>query len=303
MSSSYTIIGHTETCAKLDDDRVQGNISHAYLFSGPSHVGKSTVARRYAQRLQCTNGCYLSGEWISGSCVSCRAIESGAHMDVRILSPDEKGVIRIEVIRDMVRWMSIRSVSEYRICIIDDADTLTLQAAQALLKVLEEPPARGLCIVISHNERPLLPTLRSRMRPVGFALVPNSVLQEWVPSLDSKLSSLLDLIDGRPGRAVEYHEQPALQSAASVVHAQAQAISTQDLIDRFQAAKALAEEPVSARAFLTALIRYLRTELRSGDVNQQIRYAAALEDAYETLQSMTASTNLRLSLENLMTKL
>jgi DNA polymerase-3 subunit delta' len=143
-------------------------VAHAYLFSGPDGVGKKTTALSLAQVLNCQKA---TGEACL-KCSSCRKIEQGQHPDVRLIKPDGQ-YIKIEFIRRLQQELASKSYEgQVKVRIIDEADKLTLSAANCLLKTLEEPPSNSLLILISAHPYNLLPTVISRCQQLPFKQLP-----------------------------------------------------------------------------------------------------------------------------------
>jgi DNA polymerase-3 subunit delta' len=141
-----------------------GRIAHAYLFAGPAGSGRMDMAMAFAQAIFCENG----GDDACGECLECRKVRHGNHPDLHIVAPDGSSV-KIEQIRDLQRELSYRSAgSGYKIYIIQSAETMTVQAANSLLKFLEEPPSPVVAILIAPGVRSVLPTIVSRTQLVPF---------------------------------------------------------------------------------------------------------------------------------------
>ncbi|GGH39861.1 DNA polymerase III subunit delta' [Paenibacillus segetis] len=153
----------------------QDQISHAYIFSGPPGSGQKEMALTFAQALFCTN---RVNEDACGECLECRKVKHGNHPDLHQIAPDGS-TIKIDQIRDLQRIFSYRSESgNYKVYIIDEAEKMTVQAANSLLKFLEEPPSPAVAILLSDNGRALLPTIQSRSQWVPFTpLDPERMLQ------------------------------------------------------------------------------------------------------------------------------
>lgn len=152
-----------------------GRVSHAYLFSGPPGSGQMQVALTFAQALFCRE---LKDD-ACGKCLECRKIEHGNHPDLYVIEPDGAS-IKIDQVRELQRLFSYRSKAENpKVYIIRQADTMTVQAANSLLKFLEEPQVPAVGILISDNGQALLPTIQSRTQRVPFApLSPEVLMQE-----------------------------------------------------------------------------------------------------------------------------
>lgn len=141
-----------------------GKVSHAYLFAGPIGSGRKAMAHAFAQALLCERG----GDDACGECLSCRKIEHGNHPDIHVVSPTG-ATVKIEQIRELQRELSYRSAGAgYKIYVIEDSETMTVQAANSLLKFLEEPLSPVVAILIASGPQAVLPTIRSRSQLIAF---------------------------------------------------------------------------------------------------------------------------------------
>lgn len=141
---------------------VAGDMTHAWLFTGPPGSGRSNVAVAFAAALQCEqDGC--------GSCHSCHSVSIGAHADVNV-TRTEKLTIGVKEVRELVRSAALSPAgNRWQILVIEDADRLTEQAANALLKAIEEPNQRTVWLLCAPTVEDVLPTIRSRTRLVVLA--------------------------------------------------------------------------------------------------------------------------------------
>ncbi|MHC5038824.1 MAG: DNA polymerase III subunit delta' [Planctomycetota bacterium] len=171
------ILGQDEAWGILERSRSLSRIAHAYLFHGPRGVGKFTTARRFALLLLCDHPKEAEP---CLTCPSCGAFLAGEHPDLDILAPPEgTRPIPIEAIREMSRraWLTPSRASR-RVFIIDDAHRLTEEAANSLLKTLEEPPPGTVILLITFMPEALLPTVLSRTLAIPFrALQPATCAQ------------------------------------------------------------------------------------------------------------------------------
>ena len=149
-------------------------VSHAYLFSGPSGTGRRAMAMAFAQTLFCTSG----GDDACGTCLSCRKFEHGNEPDLHVIVPDGAS-IKIDQVRDLQRELSYRAAdSKRKIYIMEQADKMTPQAANGLLKFLEEPVSPIVAILLTDNAYAVLPTIRSRAQLVPFLpMSPSEMLE------------------------------------------------------------------------------------------------------------------------------
>ena len=165
------ILGHDHQKEILRRALANGKIAHAYLFSGPDGIGKRLMATALARAIVCLEqrGC--------GHCRACRKIDHQNHPDLHILEPDGNS-IKIEQVRALQRDLNLKPLEAPRkICMIEQADTMTVGAANALLKTLEEPRGDTLLILLSAQPNRLLETIRSRCQPLPFTRHPNSRIQ------------------------------------------------------------------------------------------------------------------------------
>ena len=165
------ILGHARQKEILDRSLASGRLAHAYLFSGPDGVGKRLVALALARAIVCheQRGC--------GDCQACRKIDHRNHPDLHVLEPDGNS-IKIEQVRSLQKDLNLKPLEAPRkICLIEAADSMTLGAANALLKTLEEPRGDTLLILLSAHPNRLLETIRSRCQALPFTRHPNSRIQ------------------------------------------------------------------------------------------------------------------------------
>jgi DNA polymerase-3 subunit delta' len=151
-----------------------GKVAHAYLFAGPPGSGRRAMAIAFAQALFCERG----GDDACGTCLSCRKVASGNHPDLRLIAP-EGASLKIGQIRDLQRDMSYRGMNSARkVAVLEGAETMTVQAANSLLKFLEEPPDGLVAILIAPGPQTVLPTVLSRTQLVPFVPADPADLEE-----------------------------------------------------------------------------------------------------------------------------
>jgi len=139
-------------------------IAHAYLFAGPSGSGRREMAQAFAQAIFCER----HGNDACGECLACRKVLHGNHPDLHMIVPDGAAV-KIEQVRTLQRDLSYRSAGAgYKVYIIESAETMTTQAANSLLKFLEEPPSPVVAILLAPSAQAVLPTILSRSQLIAF---------------------------------------------------------------------------------------------------------------------------------------
>ncbi|MBI3454654.1 MAG: DNA polymerase III subunit delta' [Candidatus Rokubacteria bacterium] len=202
-----TIVGQEPAVALLQRALATDRVAHAYAFVGPSGVGRRLAALGFAQACLCPRGgC--------GACSACRRVAAGQHPDCQVLTPtppreNPRGTptLRIGEIRELEHWAALTPLEGPRkVFILDEAERLTLQAAEALLKTLEEPPPRTLLILILANVRALPPTVLSRCQLVRFRPLPEASVVALLTArgADPETAALLArLTRGRVGPALD----------------------------------------------------------------------------------------------------
>lgn len=197
------IIGHKYPISILKKAVLNKRIFHSYLFLGPERVGKTTVALNFAKVLYCQNS--VDGDSCD-ECDSCYKIDTGIHPDVQLLNPD--GVnIKIEQTRAMQRAASFKSYGgNWKIFILPLAERLSTPAANSILRILEEPPANVVLILISTSPESIIPTIRSRCQTINFSIVPIETLKESLAerfNLDTRrLEFISRLSEGKVGKVL-----------------------------------------------------------------------------------------------------
>lgn len=201
------IVGQERAIGYLKRILTEGKVPHAYLFSGISGIGKTTTALAFAQALNCLEP--SRGE-ACGHCVSCRQMAGGNFPDLEIIRPEGR-VIKIDRIRELIRRIGLKTVSgRYRVTVIERAEWMTTEAANAFLKTLEEPPPGNILILNVAEKRDLLPTVLSRCQKVPYRPLPADVIAAWLGRehgmSEDTATVLARLSEGSLGRAARMAE-------------------------------------------------------------------------------------------------
>ena len=160
------IIGQEHIVQTLTNALSSGMISHAYLFSGPRGTGKTTIARLFAKAVNCQNRKENEFEPCN-KCSSCQEINEGRSIDLtEIDAASHRGIDEIRELKDGIRFVPTKS--KYKVFIIDESHQLTKEAANALLKTLEEPPAHAIFILATTEPHKMIPTIISRCQHFDF---------------------------------------------------------------------------------------------------------------------------------------
>lgn len=197
-----TIIGHENIIEQLHHAIQSNRIAGAYLFVGPASVGKETVACHFAKSINCLESAVAA----CGKCLSCRKTEDGNHPDMQIIRPSGAWM-KIDQVRDLQKQIVYRPLEgERKVYILTEAERMNLEAANCLLKTLEEPPAASVLILLTTNLEALLPTIRSRCQIIRFHPMPVPELVAYLTeefNLEAPQAfSIATLSDGAVGRAL-----------------------------------------------------------------------------------------------------
>jgi DNA polymerase-3 subunit delta' len=173
----WQVLGQSKATMLLSRSIEADQLSHAYMFVGPDHVGKLTLAINLAQAVNCQ----AEGDVPCGTCGPCRRIAAGKHSDIQIIGPlsQEKKGIGIKQIEDMQSDASLPPYEgKCKVFILDKADSLSHDAANRLLKTLEEPLPHVLIILLTARERDMLQTIVSRCQRVELRPLPITLAKE-----------------------------------------------------------------------------------------------------------------------------
>ncbi len=197
------IIGHDDVVAHLQNAIRSGKVSHSYLITGDAGVGKKLLANTFAAALQCEE----SQADPCMQCDSCKKAMGNNHPDIRIVEHEKPGLITIDEIRtQVVNDVDIRPYSgKYKIYIIPDAELMNVNAQNAVLKTIEEPPSYVVILLLTVNPDSLLPTILSRcvrldLKPASDAIV-RKYLMEHMHIADYQAEIDASLAHGSIGRA------------------------------------------------------------------------------------------------------
>ncbi|MDO8648381.1 MAG: hypothetical protein Q7R81_01220 [Candidatus Peregrinibacteria bacterium] len=275
------IIGHEQHLHELTQDLTNGNVAHAYLFAGPRHVGKFTVAKWFSQELL-THG--LSPE---DARAAVHQAERLIHRDLLILdqlwmeevSEDlevlarstnvpqqhrmkaraKTNMISVEDVRALQRRLAEVVSSPFRCCLIRSVERMQDEAANALLKILEEPPEGVVFLLTTESLSSLLPTLISRSRVLRFTRVPYRQLKPLLEDVDEQDAQfILHVAQGAPGVVERLRDSDALRKERQQYNRALSFWNATSFAERIKGIEPLEKKSEEADQFLLHLALALR---------------------------------------------
>ena len=309
------IIGHHQILKQLYHAIASDRVAGAYLFVGVANVGKETVALNFAKSINCRT----SGEGACGTCLSCRKADDGNHPDLQIIRPSGAW-IKIDQIRELQKRIIYRPLEGVRkVYILTEAERMNLEAANCLLKTLEEPPADSGLILLTTNLDALLPTIRSRCQIIPFhPLVVSELAGHLMERFDIDQSQALRVAattGGAVGKALTL-----LQDGASFEEEIPEIMIANNRLDAFRIAEKWTQQPEALDRLVTwyrdlVLLHQgapadLLTHVHHVEQLEQLtaRYSrlqlqSAIKAIFETKAMLQRNVNATLALEVLALKL
>jgi DNA polymerase III subunit delta' len=309
MTSNWNLIGHEWAVDMLKKHAINGP-RHAYLFVGPPGLGRRTLALRFAQALNCQTP--IDAGIPCRQCRDCKQIQAMQHADLTVVQAEyEGGIIKVDQIRDARRMLTLKPyMAKYRVALFLRFQEANDNAANALLKTLEEAPSYAVLILTADNPEQLLPTIVSRCEVLRLRPLSNEVVQRELETrgLETDRAKLIAHISsGRFGYALQLVEDTTLLEKREEQLNDLQRLVAATRVEKFAYADKLARDKDSMRHTILIWLSYWRdvmlrtaqaeTSLTNLDRNMEIEslagrmnlssarnVVAQLEDALEKME-------------------
>lgn len=261
----WQLIGHNWAVELLQGAIKHQRLGHAYLITGPNQIGKTTLARKFAQALNCQSD-YLENR-PCGVCRPCKLIAQDRHSDVRLVLPELTGrgqlTIKIDQIRELQKELNLGArEARYKVAILRQFDSANNNAANAFLKTLEEPPPNVMLILTASEADGMLPTINSRcrtlpLRPVPTALIQFALENQWQQHPD-QAKQLAHFANGRLGWAIQALQDEKLLQVRQTQMALLDQALQEKRVGRFAIVDKLATKPETLPILLEQWLSWWR---------------------------------------------
>lgn len=284
------IIGNTNIKTVLEKSIKQNKLSHSYLFVGTQGIGKKMIATEFAKMILC-----LEDNKYCNHCKSCIEFDTNNNPDFVLISPDGNN-IKIEQIRDIQKRIQEKPIiSEKKVYIIDNADLMTTEAQNCLLKTLEEPPEFAVIILIGSNSNTFLPTIKSRCTIMNFNKISDEEMTKYlrekcdVKNIDQ---NMLYMYQGSIGKALELKEkQEEYKNIENIINN----IDRYDLIDFINNAEIL----YKSKEEINDILDYINVILFNKAKDEYL-YTNCIQIVENTKKRLKQNANYDMSIDNML---
>jgi len=300
ISFDHDIIGHKRILKLLENSIQMNRLSHAYLFVGPKHIGKTKVAREFVKKVLKSSG-------------QVSKLHLKSHPDIYVISEDK--IIKINQIRELRHRLNLKPVdSPYKICIIENAELMDKEAGNALLKTLEEPPGQAILILTAQNEKQLLPTLCSRCEILKFQVVSSDLIREALCMRGInpvQTEKIVEQSIGRPGLAIQACDHPETIKEYEQIEKDLEDIIRQNVVFRFNYINKISDDESLVKKILDVWLVFFRKAILARRIGKKVSMSYLFSQystgkiyeimgrIAETKNLLKLNINLRLVLENL----
>lgn len=284
------IIGNDNIKQNLEDAIKLNKIAHSYLFIGIKGIGKKMIAKDFAKKILC-----LNENKYCNNCKSCIRFETNNNPDFSIIEPDGNS-IKIEQIREMQRKIQEKPIiSTQKIYLIDDADCMTKEAQNCLLKTLEEPPKFAKIILIGSNEQDFLSTIKSRCIILHFNKISDKLIKEYLEKqygMKNINQDILDMFQGSIGKAIQLKQKiDKYQEISRIIDD----VEKKDIIEILNEAEII----YNSKEEIFDILDYINVILlKKAKINY--KYVYCMEIIEQTKKRLRQNANYNMSIDNML---
>lgn len=284
------IIGNEKTKEELKRSLEEDKVSHSYMFVGIEGIGKQLIAKAFAQMILCTNetekGC--------NKCKSCIEFQSQNHPDFLYIEPDGNS-IKIEQIRYLQRKIQEKPIiSNKKVYIINDADKMTQEAQNCLLKTLEEPPEYSIIILIGSNENAFLNTIKSRCMKLTFQPIASEEIKQYMEKtygMSNINENMLEAFQGSIGKAIALKDK---KEEYENIEKMIEKLDKTDMTELMQLGSALYQ----SKEEINDILEYMNIVLLKM-TKENVKYANCIDIVENTKKRLHQNANYDMCIDNM----
>ena len=284
------IIGNEQIKNILQESIKRNKTSHSYLFVGIEGIGKKIVAKEFAKMLLC-----LEENKQESNCKSCIEFNSNNHPDFLLLEP-EGNVIKIEQIRQLQKRIQEKPIiSHKKVYIINDADKMTKEAQNCLLKTLEEPPEFSTIILIGTNENAFLSTIKSRCMILHFQKIEDEKIKQYLSNQleeNNITENMLKMFQGSIGKAIKLKDKQELYNKIENI---IENLNKKDLIDVSNSAEIIYQ----SKEEIMEILEYMNVLLFE-KAKTNAKWIKGISIVEETKKRLQQNANYDMCIDNLL---
>lgn len=293
--SFNNLIGNEEIKQILQNTVKSNKISHSYMFIGQVGIGKTLFAKEFAKMILCQNN---TNNKTCNKCKSCIEMENNSNPDFTLIQPINSK-IKIEQIRELQsKILEKPIISNKKVYIIKDADTMTQEASNCLLKTLEEPPEYITIILIGANESMFLNTIRSRCTKILFRKINDEILKKFLEDrYDFKniTNNMLKVFDGSIQKAISINNKKEIYEELEKIFFNIEKLTLLDVLNKINCLYNNKED-------IYEILDYINVILFNKSIKNP-KYLEYIEVVEQTKKSLKLNSNYDMCIDNLLYKI
>lgn len=282
------VIGNTEVKEYLEKVVNSNNVLHSYLFLGTEGIGKKEIAKEFAKKILC------STKEENCTCKSCVCFDSNNHTDLYVIDYENQS-IKIDEIRTLTEKVIEKPIiSEKKVYIINNAETMTPEAQNCLLKTLEEPPEFVVIILVSSNDNLILNTIKSRCMTLKFNNIDDDLIKKYIEeNLEyGELSdTLLSYINGSIGKAIKLKD---VKDKYTEIENYLKKVTSLDIVDFLYYGKIIYD-----KENINDILNYIIVCLYSNS-KDNVNYIYAIEHVNKCSLRLKSNSNFDMCIDNML---